>query len=174
MYHDVSHVKQTIEELEFELTGVEGGFIKQTRLQCSDNLNHRTSLKDKFSITELDYGLHKLHKNKVKLPRTIAGKNIKYIRFSWKDNSNGIHIKNIEARLNTVWTSDQRKYLTINGQLTDSEKQIYDFNLGGQFHLDRINTVLPEANTLIEADIKSRNNEKSEWCRRYTGLIYNL
>jgi len=33
---------------------------------------------------------------------------------------------------------------------------------------------LPEENTLIEAEINSRNNEKSEWHRRYTGLIYNL
>lgn len=171
---DASHVKHTIDELEFELTGVEGGFIKQARLQYSDNLNHWTSLTDNFSIAELDYGLHKLHKNKIKLPRTLAGKNIKYIRFSWKENSNGIQIKNIKARLNTVWTRDQRKYLTINGQLTDSEKQIYNFDLGGQFRLDRINIVLPEANTLIEAEIKSRNNEKSEWRRHYVGLIYNL
>lgn len=171
---DVSHVKQTIDELEFELTGIVGGFIKQARLQYSDNLNHWTSLTDNFSIAELDYGLHKLHKNKVKLPGKIAEKNIKYIRFSWKDNSNGIQIKNIKARLNTVWISDQREYLTVIGQLTDSEKQIYNFDLGGQFRLDRINIVLPEANTLIEADIKSRNNEKSEWRRRYTGLIYNL
>ncbi len=171
---DVSHVKQTIDELEFELIGVEGDFIKQARLQYSDNLNHWTSLTDNFSIAELDYGLHKLHKNKIKLPRTIAGKNIKYIHFSWKDNSNGTQIKNIKAWLNTIWISDQRKYLTVNGQLTDSEKQIYNFDLGGQFRLDRISIVLPETNTLIEADIKSRNNEKSKWRRRYTGLIYNL
>ncbi|MCK5667753.1 MAG: DUF3999 family protein, partial [Gammaproteobacteria bacterium] len=48
------------------------------------------------------------------------------------------------------------------------------FDLGGQFPLDRINIILPEENTLIEAEINSRSNEESEWRRRYTGLIYSL
>lgn len=167
---DVSHVKHAIDELEFELIGVEGSFIKQARLQYSDNLNHWSSLINDFSIADLDYGLHKLHKNKIKLPR----KKIKYLRFTWLDDNNGIQISNIKARLKTVWSSEQREKLTVHGKLTDSEKQLYEFDVGGQFLLDRINITLPEENTLIEVEVSSRNNEKSEWRRRYTGLIYKL
>ena len=167
---DTSGVKQSIDELEFELTGVESGFIKRAKLQYSDNLNDWYPLVNNFSIAELDYGSHKLHKNKVVIPN----KKFRYLRFVWKDKPEGIQIKNISAKVNTVWTSHHRQRLAIRGQLTDSEKQIYEFDLGGHFPLDRINIVLPEENTLIEAEIKSRNNEKSEWRRRYTGLIYNL
>jgi len=167
---DTSGVKQSIDELEFELAGVESGFIKRAKLQYSDNLNDWYTLVNNFSIAELDYGSHKLHKNKVSIPN----KNFKYLRFVWKDKPEGIQLKNISARVNTVLASHQRQRLAISGRLTDSEKQIYEFDLGGRFPLDRINIVLPEENTLIEAEIRSRNNEKSEWRRRYTGLIYNL
>lgn len=167
---DTSGVKQSIDELEFELTGIESGFIKLAKLQYSDNLNDWFPLVDNFSIAELDYGIHKLHKNKVTLPK----KKFRYLRFVWKDKPNGMQIKNISARINTVWTSHNHKRLAISGQLVDSEKQIYEFDLGGQFPLDRVNIILPEENTLIEVKIKSRNNEKLEWHHRYTGLIYNL
>ncbi|RKZ47069.1 MAG: hypothetical protein DRQ58_07440 [Gammaproteobacteria bacterium] len=167
---DTSGVNQSIDELEFELTGVESGFIKRAQLQYSDNLNDWYNLVDNFSIAELDYGSHKLHKNKVTLPK----KNFRYLRFVWKEKPDGIQLKNIKARINTVWTSHHRQRLEVSGQLVDSEKQIYEFDLGGRFPLDRINIILPEENTLIEAEINSRNNEESEWRRRYTGLIYNL
>jgi hypothetical protein len=163
-------VKQSIDELEFELTGVESGFIKRAKLQYSDNLNDWYTLVDNFSIAELDYGSHKLHKNKLTLPK----KKFRYLRFVWKEKPDGIQLKNIKARINTVWTSHHRQRMEVSGQLTDSEKQIYEFDLGGRFPLDRINIILPEENTLIEAEINSRNNEESEWRRRYTGLIYNL
>jgi hypothetical protein len=167
---DTSGVKQSIDELEFELTGVESSFIKRAKLQYSDNLNNWYTLVDNFSIADLDYGSYKLHKNKVTLPK----KKFRYLRFVWKEKPDGMQIKNIRARINTVWTSHHRQRLAISGQLVDSEKQIYEFDLGGRFPLDRINIILPEANTLIEAEINSRNNEKSEWRRHYTGLIYNL
>jgi len=167
---DTSGVNQSIDELEFELTGVESGFIKRAKLQYSDNLNDWYTLVDNFSIAELDYGSHKLHKNKLTLPK----KKFRYLRFIWKEKPDGIQLKNIKARINTVWTSHHRQRMQVSGQLTDSEKQIYEFDLGGRFPLDRINIILPEENTLIEAEINSRNNEESEWRRRYTGLIYNL
>jgi len=167
---DTSGVKQSIDELEFEMTGVKSGFIKRAKLQYSDNLNDWYPLVNNFSIAELDYGIHKLHKNKVVIPN----KKFRYLRFVWKDKPEGIQIKSISARVNTVWISHHRQRLAISGQLTDSYKQIYEFDLGGRFPLDRINIVVPEENTLIVAEIRSRNNEKSEWRRRYTGLIYNL
>ena len=168
---DASNVNQTIDELEFELTGIdENGFIKQAQLQYSDNLNHWFSLVDNFSIAKLDYGIHTLHKNRIKLPK----KKFKYLRFVWKDESDGLQIKNISARVNTVWSNDSRQKLSVSGQLADKEKQIYEFDLGGRFPSDRIKIILPEENTLIEAEINSRNNEQSEWRRRYTGLIYSL
>jgi hypothetical protein len=167
---DTSGVKQSIDEFEFELTGVESGFIKRAKLQYSDNLNDWYTLVDNFSIAELDYGSHKLHKNKLTLPK----KKFRYLRFVWKEKPDGIQLKNIKARINTVWTSHHRQRMEVSGQLTNSEKQIYEFDLGGRFPLDRINIILPEENTLIEAEINSRNNEESEWRRRYTGLIYNL
>ena len=168
---DASNVKQSIGELEFELTGIDkNGFIKRAKLQYSDNLNHWFPLVDNFSIAKLDYGIHTLHKNRIKLPK----KKFKYLRFVWKDKSDGLQIKNISARVNTVWSNDYRQKLSVIGQLADKEKQIYQFDFGGQFPLDRINIILPEENTLIEAEIKSRNNEESEWRRRYTGLVYSL
>jgi len=167
---DTSGVKQSIDELEFELTRVESGFIKRAKLQYSDNLNNWYTLVDNFSIADLDYGSYKLHKNKLTLPK----KKFRYLRFVWKEKPDGMQIKNISARINTVWTSHHRQRLAISGHLVDSEKQIYEFDLGGRFPLDRINIILPEENSLIEAEINSRNNEKSEWRRHYTGLIYNL
>ena len=137
---DTSGVKQSIDELEFELTGVKSGFIKRGKLQYSDNLNDWFSLVNNFSIAELDYGAHKLHKNKLTLPN----KKFRYLRFVWKDKPEGIQIKSISARVNTVWTSHHRQRMVTSGQLTDSEKQIYEFDLGGRFPFVRSNIVWPE------------------------------
>jgi hypothetical protein len=167
---DLSDIRQNVDELEFGLTGKEGGYIERASLQYSNDLNNWSTLVSNITLTELDYGNHVLRNNKIKLPN----KKVKYLKFSWRDHNNRIQIRSIHATLNSVRTERERQWSVVTGKPSEEEKQIYDFDTGGLFPVDRVNIVLPEDNTLIEAVLRSRKDKETDWRLRHTGLFYNL
>jgi hypothetical protein len=54
------------------------------------------------------------------------------------------------------------------------ERGIYDFDLHGNFPVDRIKIDLPQPNTVVRARLLSRNNTKEPWKQRYQGVLYIL
>lgn len=167
---DVSHLKKTIDELEFEITGTAGSYIKQASLQYSHDLNQWLAMTDNLTLAELDYGNYSLKKTAVKLPN----RRVKYLRFLWLGRSDGLQINKVSAILDSVTATQERQWLEITGSESKDEPGLFTFDTGGLFAAERINVVLPEENTLIEAGIYSRSDEKQDWRRRYSGLFYKL
>lgn len=167
---DLSSMAESIDELEFELSGSRKGYVKRALLKHSNDLNNWTTLIPNFTLTELDYADHSLKKTKVKLP----DRKLKYLMFNWKGDSNGLQIQSVRAILDTVQSSHQRQWSVVDSRQPDDDMQIHEFDSGGLFPVDRIDVILPEDNTLIDAVISSRPNEESDWRRRYEGLFYNL
>jgi hypothetical protein len=167
---DLSGIKQNIDELEFDLAGMKSGYVKHASLQYSNDLNNWSTLISNITLTELEYGNHVLRSNKIKLPN----KKVKYLRFVWLDQNINIQIRAVHGTLNPVRTERERQWSVVTGKASEEEKQIYNFDTGGWFPVDRINIVLPEDNTLVEAELKSRKDLETGWRTRHSGLFYNL
>ncbi len=166
---DLSGIKKRLDEIEIDLTGQDEGYIKRLSLQTSNDLNHWSHLLN-ATLSDLQYGQYSLRQNKIDLPSFSA----KYLRINWQDNSEGLQIASIRASLDTVRYERTRQWQHVTGEKTDSDVQLYQFDSGGLFPIDRINIQLPENNTLIEATLMSRPDEKSKWRHRYRGMFYRL
>lgn len=167
---DLSGLNRGVDELEFELAGTDNSYIRSASLQHSDDLNTWRSLVDNATLARLDYGGHSLDSHTIKLPN----RRLDYLRFHWLEDPGGLQIRRVRARLNSVPGSVDRTWSEVDGRRSEENKEAFLFDTKGLFPVDRVNIVLPEDNTLIEAALSSRMDEKSDWRRRYTGLFYNL
>lgn len=167
---DMSRLDRTVDELEFDLAGGEGAYIRRIALEYSNDLNSWHSLVGDATLARLDYGGRSLHKNTVKLPNRRS----KYLRIHWLDDAGGLQIKRVRATLNTVHSSRDRSWSEVDGSVSSGNENTYDFDTRGVFPVDRANVVLPEDNTLIEAVLRSRPDPGVPWRTRYSGLFYAL
>jgi len=166
---DLSSVQQSIDELEFEFAGEEINYVKKASLSYSDNLND-WHMYTNITLVRLLYSGHTLVKNRVPAPKIKA----KYIRFDWYDNSSVLRLNAVHALLNSSKYNQNRLWSQINGIRSEKDDHIIKYDTSGQFPIDRIELVMPVNNTLIEATLSSRRNEKGIWTQRYSGLFYNL
>jgi hypothetical protein len=167
---DLSGVQQNIDELEFELSGNEEGYLKRLSLEASNDLNDWHTVVQNATLSELDYANHTLKKNTIDLDNG----RYKYLRFIWNDDPNGLRINSIRAMLNSITRERQKTWTTINGIRSEKDKHIIEFDTGGAFPIEEINILLPEDNTLIEAILRSHHDDEARWRTHYTGLLYKL
>ncbi len=167
---DISSIGKRVSALEFELTGADDNYVKRLSIEQSKDLNNWRRLLNTATLTQLQYGDHELQLNRINLPQH----NERYLRFSWHDASDGAQLSHVHAILKSSENRSRPLWQSRNGDMIDAEEQIYQFDTGGAFPVEQFNIELLEGNTLIEAQVASRSDKKSEWRRRYQGLFYSL
>ena len=167
---DLSNVQHNIDELSFIIKGGEGGYLKSVTIEKSDNLNQWGMLVSNATLSRLNYANHTLEKSNVNIPNQKT----RYLRFTWRDNSEGLEIQSVRALLTSTSIEKQHNWSTVTGTRSPNDPDKYEFDLGGNFPVARINILLPDQNTLIEAAVKSRKDDKSTWSTHYSGLFYKL
>jgi len=167
---DLSKLDKTVDELEIDLVGKKGGYIKRAHVESSNDLQKWQTVTANAVLSDLDYGDHTLKKNTIELPN----KKYQYLRFTWWDQGHGLQIKSVRALLNTINTDQEHLRATVEGVQSKEDANIYEFNTGGFFPIEQVDIMLPEDNTLIEGTLKSRDNPEAEWRQHYTGVFYSL
>ena len=167
---DLSAVPQGIDQLEFDLSGNSGGYLKRVSLEASNDLNSWHTVVRNATLSELDYASHSLKKNTINLDNG----HYKYLRLIWNDDPDGLQLDNVHATLNSVTWERKKSWTMVTGKRSEKDKRIIEFDTGGTFPVEEINVLLPEDNTLIEATLRSRDNEKANWRTQFSGLIYKL
>ena len=169
---DLSGVKQNIDQLIFDISDDAGSYLKSVFIEKSDDLNSWSTMVSSASLSRLQYGSHTLEKNNINIPNQRA----KFLRFTWRDNSENLKVKSVRALLTTSSSEidDERQWSTVTGTRSKKDSNKYEFDLGGTYPVDKVNILLPDKNTLIECSLRSRNDPESTWNTHYTGLFYKL
>jgi hypothetical protein len=167
---DMSGLDRGVDELEFDLTGGEGAYFRRVSLEYSNDLNNWNALVDDAVLAQLVYGGRSLHKDTVKLPN----RKVDYLRLRWRDDAGGLQIRRVRATLNSVDSRQDRSWTEVDGTISPDNDDVFDFDTRGVFPVDRVNLLLPEDNTLIEAVLSSRRDPGAPWRTRYRGLFYAL
>ena len=169
---DLTGVKQSIDQLVFDISDDAGSYLKSVYIEKSDDLNTWSTMISNASLSRLQYGNHTLEKNSINVPNQHA----RYLRFTWRDNSENLKVESVRAMLTATSreVEQERQWSTVTGVQSEKDKNKYEFNVGGIFPVDEINILLPDKNTLIEATVSSRNDPKSTWNVHYNGLFYKL
>jgi uncharacterized protein DUF3999 len=167
---DASHIEYTIDSIDFKIKGKTSDYAKKIKLESSDDLNNWTPLINNATLTELEYGNYVLKKMRVELPN----KRIKYLRFTWLDDANGLFIDSIKANFSKHYVTSKKTWATARLVNKNNEQATYEFNTDGLFNIEQVNIELPQDNTLIDVLIESRFSKDSEWENRYKGVFYKL
>ena len=169
---DLSGVKQNIDQLIFDISDDAGSYLKSVFIEKSDDLNSWSTMVSNASLSRLQYGGHTLEKNNINIPNQRT----KFLRFTWRDNSENLLVKSVRALLTTSSSDidEERQWSTVTGTRSEKDKSKYEFDLGGIYPVDKVNVLLPDQNTLIEAALRSRSDPDSTWNTHYTGLFYKL
>jgi hypothetical protein len=167
---DASHIKKTIKELQLHWEGADQHFITAVKVSYSQDMTNWRTLVQAATLTEMQYGNHKLEQRKIDLPLRQAP----YLRLSWPAGATDVWLTSVRGAVLNEAISRQRRVITLSGVRDTDDIKAYNFDSKGVFPTDRVNIRLPQINSLIQAVVKSRDNADSSWHVRCRGLFYNL
>lgn len=168
---DLSHLNSRVSKLEFRLNGIESGFLGRASIESSNDLDNWKMVVRDTALAVMNYDDHQLIKNQIDLPEG----NYKYLRFSWLKRLDNVKLESVRALQSQSRSVRNLNWTTFDGIRVDDNKQIYEFNNTSQLPIEQIELLLPEVNTLIDAVIQSRpDNKKSSWRTRVKSSFYRL
>ncbi len=169
---DASHIKKTISELQLHWEGADSHFITVVKVSYSQDLTNWRTLVPGATLTEMQYGNHKLEQRKIVLPFPL--RRAPYMRLSWPAGATDVRLTAIRGSVLNEALARRRRVITFSGIRDADDLQAFHFDSKSVFPVDQINIRLPQINSLIQAVVKSRENADDSWRERCRGLFYNL
>lgn len=148
------------------------GFVAKISLSRSDDLNRWTTVVDSTAIADLVHGGEHLTRNVVEFNSVKS----RYFRLTWPSEAQSGSIVAIDAELAPMQREPVAAWLRLEGQrvVGDEGSELFTFDTGGRFPVDRLNLDLPEHNSLLRATVWSRASDKTPWRQRHAGLFYRV
>ena len=149
-----------------------GSFVAKISLSRSDDLNRWSTVVDSTAIADLAHGGERLTRNVIEFSSVKS----RYFRVTWPSEAQSGSIVAIDAELAPTRQEPVAAWLRLEGQrvVSDAGRELFTFDTGGRFPVDRLNLELPEHNNLLRATVWSRADDKTPWRQRYTGLFYRV
>jgi len=168
---DTSGLDMAPDKLILKWPADQGGFVSALQLEKSNDLTQWQEIVSRATISDLQYGQHKLVQNEIDLPVRKA----KYLRLNWQGRHMPVLEKITLAFPDTYTVEAQpRQWSEYAAQRVDARTHTYYFDTSSLLPIDRIRVVLPQRNTLVRAHIESASSEQGPWTSRYSGLLYDL
>lgn len=168
---DMSEVTAPVEKIELGLSGIENGFSGKIHIESSHDLDNWRTLVKEAAIAVMNYGEHTLKKDQIDLPR---GK-FRYLRISWLNRDDQVRVESVRAHHTSIVKDQNLNWSRLQGQPVRGESGLYEYKNSARLPIQRIELLLPENNTLIDAEIRSRKDEdQSRWHTRVNRSFYRL
>ena len=167
---DASALEKSVEALKLEWEPVAEGFTGRVGVEGSDDLEHWSRITSDAVVASLHYGEHSLVRDKISLKPTAR----KYLRISWPFALHRVKLLKVEAELVEPAAEQPRSRVPVSTVSKQDQPGEYLFTSPGAIPVDRVRVVLPQKNTLVSVEVLSREDEKSPWRSRASGLVYNL
>jgi len=167
---DARAVGKPIRAITLELpAGAEQVFTRVT-LEASDDLRQWTSLASGAPVVRLVSGGSRLEQLRIEVPARRA----KYLRVSWPGRSGALELAGLAVEPGDSAVAAPRQWKPVTGSPAKSKPGEYDFDLGGQFPVDRLRVTLPEQNTVASIELLARAKTADPWRHVTTATVYRL
>jgi hypothetical protein len=167
---DASPLEGTVEKLLLDWHGGGDGVLVSVRVEYSNDLVHWRHLVAAATLADLSYEGYSLGQREISLPRQEA----RYYRISWPLGEKGAQLKGIQAQVVRAGDMPPHQWRTLTAAGSETRPGEYTFVLPGNYPLDSVRVLLPQANTVVQAKLLSRNDDKTPWRVRHQGLLYTL
>ncbi len=167
---DASQLERAVVGLELELRGDPLEFVVPLRIEGSGDLVRFQSLGGRAALARLDQSGHRIDISRVDFPPSQH----RYLKLTWPQAKLPVEIETVRARLAPETQPPTRDSARIPGQPVPDQADTFLFDLEGEVPVDRVQLDLPQANTLVEAQLFSGPTDAGPWSRRYSGVLYAL
>lgn len=166
---DARGMHQPVRALAFEIPGTAGEVMTRVRVEASEDLKHWTLLAEDAPLVRLEAGGQRLVQLRVAFPARTAS----YFRVSWPS-ATPLELAALTAEPGEALLDVPRLWKQVVGVPVKDKAGAYTFDLGGQFPVDRLRVVLPQANTVVPVAILSRVRPTEQWRQVTLSTLYRL
>lgn len=167
---DASAIAQPVQALLFELPAEPEEVMTRVRVDASDDLIRWTRLRSDAPVLRLVAGTHRLEQLRVELPPSQA----KYFRLSWPATAQALPLAALAAEPGEALIDSPRHWKQVAGNASGDRAGESTFDLGGQFPVDRLRLLLPQANSVASVEILSRTRPSDAWRPVMASTVYRL
>ena len=146
------------------------GFTGFARVEASDDLKHWRTLVDGAPVLRLEHEGARLEQKRIELSATKA----RYLRLSFTGVRPDFSLKQVELELRADAKQPERDWLAVPGVPDSRRPGEYLFDTGGHFPIDRLRFALPQANTVAQARLLSRDRPEESWQPVTSATLYRL
>ncbi|MGB5248571.1 MAG: DUF3999 family protein [Gammaproteobacteria bacterium] len=166
---DARGLASKIDALELSWAPIDPGFIAQIIVEGSNDLNNWTEL-GSGAVAFLEQDTARIERRRV----SVSGDRHDFLRIRGTNLPSGWALTDVEAiRRNGVDTS-RRAFITLDAASRDQADGGFIFELGGAPDVERVGLVLPDANTVVHAEISVWQANSEHWRPVYNGQFYRL
>lgn len=168
---DAAAIGRPLRALAFALPAEAGEVLGRVRIEASDDLAHWTTVRDAQVVRLVSAG-QRLEQLRVKFPALRT----KYLRVSWPGRRQPIELAGItvESGESAVRVEASRSWRQVAGVALGDRPGEYEFDLGGQFPVDRVRLALPQQNTVVPVELLARSRPGEAWRPVGGGVAYRL
>jgi len=160
---DASKIKTPLSSIAFTWQNPE--YSGAVIVEASDDLQQWRELQ-RGNVLNLQYQNQQLAQQTLLLPNTSA----KYLRLSWPDGAP--QLQSVDVGLHKGKTQALHEWQTAH--ISRSEQGALFFHTLTATPVDQMRITLPEINTVVRAQLYSRQRSDAAWQSRWQGVLYRL
>jgi len=167
---DVSALEAMPSRLAFSWESPEDSFVAHVSIEGSDDLSHWNTLVSQASLVRLFFADRELGRREIDLP----DRTYKYLKLNWPAATDGMRLTEVQAWLSQKAEPVEPVWIELTGAAVEDEEDVFEYHSRGHLPVEWAEVVLPEANSLVDVKLLSREEESAPWHARYTGSFYRL
>ena len=160
---DGSKVGPAVKEIELQWSDSIANYAGSVTVEASDDLASWRILAKDVPITRMKFGDHMLDQRRVK----FSAMPLIYLRISApstiENDTPLLELTRVLAIPADLSTEAPRTWSVIVAKSVANMPGDYEFDIGARVPIDRIQIELPQVNTLVQAELLARANEKEAW-----------
>lgn len=168
---DGSATDQPFRAISFALPAGAAEVLARVRIEASDDLAQWSHVQD-AQLARLEAGGQRLEQ----LRCEFAARRAKYLRVSWPGQKQPFELAGVavEPGESAVTVEAQRQWKQVPGAAAGGKPGEYEFDLGGQFPIDRLRFALPQQNTVAQVEVFVRARPADPWRAVGGSIVYRL
>ena len=163
-------VETPIDSLSWEWPEETADFTLALVVSASDDLENWRTVASNAPLARLRHGGERFEQHKVVFTATRA----RYWRVSAQGSGSLPPFSSVTATRVVGAIPAERLYVEVAGLAAPGRVADYEFDLGVRVPVDRVELLLPDINTVAEADFWTRRDPKDLWQRIEIGTVYRL
>lgn len=168
---DASAIGQKLQAVELDVkTSPTATYVARVTIEASDDLASWRMVAADAPIVSLSHDGARLEQRRI----PFAPQQARYFRIHWRGMPEDARLAGVLAETGNARIDRARAWESATGRLDADKAGEYLFDMQGHFPADRIRLELPQANSIAQFQIFSRNHGSEPWRHVTQGLCYRL